>query len=141
MIAAEMNAGGSITTAVERAGTLPGSVGQILKSAVERARLDGALLFTQAGATGSLVRQLGELKFPPLETFATRMDAVSARGTEAPQRMTELARDLAMEYQITVARSAETLENKLLMPMTIFFFVPFLAAIFIPLMVNLLNTF
>ncbi len=141
MIAAEMNAGSSIATAVERASTLPGSVGQILKAAVERARLDGALLFTQSGIPGALVRQLGELKFAPLETFATRMDAVAERGTEGPQRMTELARDLAMEYQVTVARAAETLENKLLMPMTIFFFVPFLAAIFIPLMVNLLNTF
>ena len=141
MIAAEMNAGSSIATAVERASTLPGSVGQILKAAVERARLDGALLFTQSGIPGALVRQLSELKFAPVETFATCMDAVAERGTEGPQRMTELARDLAMEYQVTVARAAETLENKLLMPMTIFFFVPFLAAIFIPLMVNLLNTF
>jgi Flp pilus assembly protein TadB len=141
MIAAEMNAGGSITTAVERASTLPGSIGQILQTGVERARLDGALLFSQSGIPGALLRQLSELKFAPLETFAARMDAVAERGAEGPQRMTELARDLAVEYQITVARASETLENKLLMPMTIFFFVPFLAAIFIPLMVNLLNTF
>ena len=53
----------------------------------------------------------------------------------------ELARDLAMEYQVQVARAAETLDNKLLMPMTIFFFIPFLAAIFIPLMINIFNTF
>ena len=141
MIAAEMNAGSSITTAIERASTLPGSIGQILLAGVERAHLDGALLFSQSGIPGALVKQLSELKFTPLETFAARMDAVAQRGTEGAQRMTELARDLAMEYQITVARAAETLENKLLMPMTIFFFVPFLAAIFIPLMANLLNTF
>ena len=78
---------------------------------------------------------------PPLETFAARMDAVAAHGTEGPKRMNELARDLAMEYQVTVARAAETLDNKLLMPMTIFFFVPFLAAIFIPLMISIFNTF
>ncbi len=141
MIAAEVNASKSMAEAVEKAASLPGAVGQILKSALEQIRLDGALTFSQSGATGALVRHLGELKFAPLETFANRIDSVNARGTEIPQRMTELARDLAMEYQVTVARSAETLENKLLMPMTIFFFVPFLAAIFIPLMVNLLNTF
>ncbi len=140
MIAAEMNAGGSMSQAVERAASLPGSVGEILTAAVERTRLSGAMMFSQAGATGALVRHLSELKFAPLETFANRMDSVSSRGTEASARMTELARDLAMEYQVAVARAAETLENKLLMPMTIFFFVPFLAAIFIPLMVNLLNT-
>ena len=141
LVAAEMNAGNSISTAIERASSLPGPVGQILREGVDRARVEGALLFSQAGVAGMLVRQLSELRFAPLETFATRMDAVAAHGTEGPERMTELARDLAMEYQVTVARAAETLDNKLLMPMTVFFFVPFLAAIFIPLMVNMLTIF
>jgi hypothetical protein len=126
---------------VERASSLPGPVGQILREAVDRARSEGALLFSQAGATGMIIKHFSELRFTPLETFAARMDAVSERGTEGPKRMNELARDLAMEYQVTVARAAETLDNKLLVPMTIFFFVPFLAAIFIPLMVNIFNTF
>jgi hypothetical protein len=141
LVAAEMSAGNSITLAVERASSLPGPVGQILREAVDRARSEGALLFSQAGATGMIIRHFSELRFTPLETFAARMDAVSERGTEGPKRMNELARDLAMEYQVTVARAAETLDNKLLVPMTIFFFVPFLAAIFIPLMVNIFNTF
>ena len=141
LVAAEMSAGNSITLAVERASTLPGPVGQLLREAVDRSRSEGALLFSQAGASGAIVRHFAELRFTPLETFATRMDAVAERGTEGPKRMDELARDLAMEYQVTVARAAETLDNKLLMPMTIFFFVPFLAAIFIPLMINIFNTF
>lgn len=141
LVAAEMNAGNSITLAVERASTLPGSIGQILREAVDRGRGEGALLFSQAGAAGVIVRHFTELRFAPLETFAARMDAVAERGTEGPKRMTELASDLAMEYQVTVARAAETLDNKLLMPMTIFFFVPFLAAIFIPLMISIFSTF
>jgi len=141
LVAAEMNAGNSLATAVERASTLPGPIGQILQKEIEQAHVDGALLFTQTGIPGALVKQLATLQFAPLEAFATRMDAIAERGAEGPQRMTELARDLAMEYQVTVARAAETLENKLLMPMTVFFFVPFLAAIFLPLVVNLLNTF
>jgi Flp pilus assembly protein TadB len=141
LVAAEMNAGNSITLAVERASSLPGPAGLLLREAVDRARSDGALLFSQAGAAGVTVSHFAELRFTPLETFAARMDAVAERGTEGPQRMNELARDLAMEYRVTVARAAETLDNKLLMPMTIFFFVPFLAAIFIPLMLNILNTF
>jgi len=141
LVAAEMNAGNSITLAVERASSLPGPVGQILRQAVDRSRSEGALLFSQAGAIGVIVRHFAELRFTPLETFAARMDAVAERGTDGPKRMNELARDLAMEYQVQVARAAETLDNKLLMPMTIFFFIPFLAAIFIPLMINIFNTF
>jgi hypothetical protein len=141
LVAAEMSAGNSITLAVERASSLPGPVGLILREAVDRARSEGALLFSQAGVTGMILRHFANLHFTPLETFAARMDAVSERGTEGPKRMNELARDQAMEYQVTVARAAETLDNKLLVPMTIFFFVPFLAAIFIPLMVNIFNTF
>ena len=141
LVAAEMSAGNSLTLGVERASSLPGPIGQILREAVDRARSDGALLFSQAGAIGVIVRQFTDLHFPPLETFAARMDAVAAHGTEGPKRMNELASDLAMEYQVTVARAAETLDNKLLMPMTIFFFVPFLAAIFIPLMANIFSIF
>jgi len=141
LIAAEMSAGNSITLGVERASTLPGPIGQILQEAVDSCRGEGALLFSQAGAQGAIVRHFTDLKFAPLETFAARMDAVAERGTEGPKRMNELARDLAMEYQVSVARSAETLDNKLLMPMTIFFFVPFLAAIFIPLMISIFTTF
>ena len=141
LVAAEMSAGNSISLGVERASCLPGPIGQILREAVDRARADGALLFSQAGVTGMIVRHFNDLGFPPLETFAARMDAVAAHGTEGAKRMNELARDLAMEYQVTVARAAETLDNKLLMPMTIFFFVPFLAAIFIPLMVNIFSIF
>jgi tight adherence protein C len=141
LVAAEISAGNSITLGVERASSLPGPVGQILREAVDRAHSEGALLFSQAGATGVIVSAFAGLHFGPLETFAARMDAVAERGTEGPKRMNELAKDLAMEYQVTVARAAETLDNKLLMPMTIFFFIPFLAAIFIPLMINIFNTF
>ncbi len=141
LVAAEMSAGNSMPLAVERASALPGPVGQLLRQAVDRTRSEGALLFSQAGATGVLVSDFAALRFGPLETFAARMDAVAERGTEGPKRMNELARDLALEYQVTVARAAETLDNKLLMPMTIFFFIPFMAAIFIPLMVNIFNTF
>jgi hypothetical protein len=141
LVAAEMSAGNSLSLGVERASSLPGPIGQILRAVVDRARAEGALLFSQAGAIGVIVRQFANLRFAPLETFAARMDAVAAHGTEGPKRMNELARDLAMEYRVTVARAAETLDNKLLMPMTIFFFVPFLAAIFIPLMANIFSTF
>lgn len=141
LIAAEMNAGNSIALATERAGELPGPIGVLLREASARARAEGALLFSQAGSEGALRRHFAELDFGPLDAFAARMDAVAEHGVEGPQRMNELARDLALEYRVAVARAAETLDNKLLMPMTVFFFVPFLASIFIPLMLSMFSSF
>ncbi|MGB8211987.1 MAG: hypothetical protein WCE68_00380 [Anaerolineales bacterium] len=141
LVAAEMSAGNSITLGMERASELPGPIGKILRSAMERATASGALLFSQAEAKGMLPDYITELQFSPLEAFTARMDAVAERGAEGPQRMTELARDLAMEYQVAVARAAETLDTKLLMPMTLFFFVPFMLAIFLPLAVSMFSAF
>lgn len=141
LISAEMSAGGSLEKAVQRAKELPGPLGFLLKEADEKARTSGLLLFSQGQVQGILVQRFAELKFSPLETFANRMDNISSKGKDGPKRMSDLAGDLATEYQVVVARAAETLDSKLLMPMTIFFFVPFMAAVFIPLMVNLFEVF
>jgi len=141
MIAAEMSAGGSMDQAVNRAASLPGALGGLLQEVEERARAEGGLVFSREGVPGVMVRHFADLRYSPLETFANRMDTISARGTEGPRRMTDLARDLATEYRVVVAQAAETLDSKLLMPMTVFFFIPFLAAVFIPLLVSLFQVF
>jgi hypothetical protein len=141
LISAEMSAGGSMDQAVERAASLPGALGLLLREAVDRARAEGGLVFSRAGVSGILVRHFAELRFPPLETFANRMDTIAAKCAEGTRRMSDLARDLATEYQVVVARAAETLDSKLLMPMTLFFFVPFMAAVFIPLLVSVFQVF
>lgn len=141
LISAEMSTGGSLTQAVERAKELPGPLGSLILEAVDTATARGVLLFSQDKVKGLLVQRFAELKFSPLETFANRMDNISAKGKDGPKRMSDLAHDLATEYQVVVARAAETLESKLLMPMTIFFFVPFMAAVFVPLMVSLFEAF
>lgn len=141
LISAEMSVRDSMDQAVERAATLPGALGVLLREAVDRARTESALLFSRDRVDGTIVRHFAELRFPPLEAFANRMDAIAVKGTDGPARMNDLAHDLATEYQVLVAIAAETLDNKLLLPMTIFFFLPLVAAVFIPLIFGVLQTF
>jgi hypothetical protein len=142
LIAAEMNAGGSIDKGLERAANLPGPMGVILKDVMDLVSAQGgALLFSHAGAEGVIVRYFVELKYTPLESFAARIDAVASKGADGPRRMNDLAGDLSTEYQVFVARAAETLDGKLLMPTVLFFFGPLLLAVFIPMIYSIFQVF
>ena len=141
LIAAEMMAGSSAETAVMRASVLPGSLSRMITEAVERAQQGGYLLFSRDKIQGVLLAHLRKYQMPQLDAFASQVDLVSSRGSDGPAQMAEVVRGLAREYRSEVTKQAETLDGKLLMPITTFFFIPLLAAIFIPLGVSILQTF
>jgi hypothetical protein len=141
LIAAEMMAGSSAETAVTRASALPGSLSRMINDAVEQAQQGGSLLFSRDGIKGVLLAQLRKYQLPQLDAFASQVDLVASRGSDGPAQMAEVVRGLAREYRSEVTKQAEALDGKLLMPITAFFFIPLLAAIFIPLGVSVLQTF
>jgi tight adherence protein C len=141
LIAAEMSAGGSAETAVARAATLPGPVGNLLRRVVQGAQQAGRLIFSRDMLEGALVEELTRFRMPQLEAFARQIDLVASKGAEGPRQMGEVARGLAREYRSDVARSAEGLGNKLLFPISLYIFVPFMLAIFVPLMVSVFESF
>jgi hypothetical protein len=51
--------------------------------------------------------------------------------------MIEIARGLAREYKSQIQQTASNMDNELLVPMTLFFFLPFIVSILVPLMVSL----
>jgi Flp pilus assembly protein TadB len=141
LIAAEMSAGGSAETAVARAATLPGPVGNLLRQVVQGAQQAGRLIFSRELLEGALVEEFTRFRMPQLEAFARQIDLVASKGAEGPRQMGEVARGLAREYRSDVARSAEQLGNKLLFPVSLYIFVPFMLAIFVPLMVSVFESF
>lgn len=140
-IAAEMSAGSSAETALTRASNLPGSLGIILREAVGIAQQSGRLIFSRDNVPGVLVEFSEGLRMAHLVAFASQLDLVASKGAEGPRQMGEIARSLAREYRSDVTRQAEQMDNKLLFPMTFFFFIPFMAAVFIPLFMGILETF
>lgn len=140
LIAAEMSAGSSADTAVARAVTLPGPLGNLLRQVAQNAQQAGRLIFSRDALDGALVEEFSRYKMPQLEAFARQIDLVASKGAEAPRQMGEVARGLAREYRSDVAKAAETLSNKLLAPISLYIFVPFMLAIFIPLLASVFAT-
>lgn len=141
LIAAEMSANSSAETAITRAATLPGPFGQLVTEAVQTAQQSGRLVFSKDNIPGTLVGIFSSYRTSELEAFAQQVDLVAAKGSEGPKQMGEIARGLAREYRSDVARKAENLSNKLLFPISLYFFVPFLLAVFIPLMASVFESF
>jgi len=141
LIAAEMMAGSSAETAVQRATALPGSLSRMIGDAIDQAQTGGRLLFSRNGIEGVLKAHLLTYQMPELDAFASQVDLVASRGSDGPAQMAEVVRGLAREYRSEVTKQAENLDSRLLMPITGFFFIPLLLAIFIPLGVSVLQTF
>lgn len=141
LIAAEMSAGSSAETAVTRAASLPGPLGNLLRQTAQEAQQTGRLIFSRDLIEGVLVAQAARYQMPQLEAFARQIDLVASRGAEGPRQMAEVARSLAREYRSDVMKASEQLGNKLLMPMTLYIFLPFMLAIFVPLMSSVFSLF
>jgi tight adherence protein C len=136
LIAAEMDAGATAGQAVERAGELPGPLGRVLNIAVSKARQSERAMFSRGANKGVLMDELNQHGMPELSRFAMQLDRVAAKGVDAPRIMVEIARGLAREYKSQVQTAAANMDTELLMPMTLFFFLPFIVAILMPVVVS-----
>ena len=137
VIAAEMDAGSTAGQAISRAGELPGPLGKVINEAVSQARQSERAMFSRGASKGVLMEELGRHDLPELSRFAMQLDRVAAKGVDASRIMIEIARGLAREYKSQIQQTASNMDNELLIPMTLFFFLPFIVSILVPLMVSL----
>lgn len=141
LIAAEMAAGSSAETAITRAANLPGPLGRMIRDAVLTAQQAGRLIFSRDMIDGVLVEHFGKYQMTHIEAFARQIDLVASKGAEGPKQMGEVARGLSREYRSEIKSESEKLGNKLLMPMTLYIFIPFMLAIFVPLFASVFQSF
>ena len=136
VIAAEMDAGATAGQAVERVGELPGPLGKVINLSVAKARQSERAMFSRGANKGILMDELNKHGMPELSRFAMQLDRVAAKGVDAPRIMVEIARGLAREYKSQVQTVAANMDSELLLPMTMFFFFPFIVSIMTPLVVS-----
>lgn len=141
VIAAEMDAGSTAGQALERASELPGPLGKILMEAISKARQSNRPMFSRGRSKGVLLEELESHDLAELNRFAMQLDRVAAKGVDAPRIMIEIARGLAREYRSHVQRTAANMDTELLMPMTLFFFLPFMVVILAPMMTAMASFF
>lgn len=140
-IAGEMAAGVSVEEALGRASRLPGVIGNIIGLAKVVADTSHQLLLAHAGSSGTFRAFCDALGVPQLSAFAAQIDMVALRGSDAPRQMSSVAKGLARDYRGEVTRNASNLDNQLLFPTTIYFFVPMLATLLVPLFMGVLSLF
>lgn len=140
-IAGEMAAGVSVEEALGRASRLPGVIGSIIGEAKVVADTSHQLLLAHAGSSGTFRAFCDALGVPQLSAFAAQIDMVALRGAEGPRQMSSVAKGLARDYRSEVTRNASNLDNQLLFPTTIYFFVPMLATLLVPLFMGIFSLF
>jgi hypothetical protein len=142
VIAAEMNTGAQPEAAVARASEIPSPLGVVLREGLAEARrLSLPVFATSAGEEGALFQHLKQQGVPPLLRFGSQLDRVATKGVNASKVMMDVARGFAREYRAQTTRAASRLNNSLLMPITIFFFLPFMATLMLPLIISMLKAF
>jgi tight adherence protein C len=141
LIAAELAAGAAPDRALERAAARPGPLARILAQALEEARKTGRPLFSRGAARGVLVESLRRMGEDALSTFAVQLDMVAEKGAAGAELMASVAESLAREEQARAMRAAERLESDLVIPAALFFFLPFVAVVMLPILVSLFRAF
>ena len=85
------------------------------------------------GAMGHLRREALRAGLPALINFATQIDFLKAAGVGAEVLLGTLADTVAGDYEAEVNARAEGLGDKLVLPVTLFYFIPYLAGLMIPM--------
>jgi Flp pilus assembly protein TadB len=141
LVAAELAAGNAPDVAVERAAQMPGPLGRLLGRALAETRSSGKPLFTRKPIRGTLVELLLGSGLSQLTAFGAQLDLVASKGVSGAEMMADISRAISREYFEHVMSAAEQLEGNLVIPSSIFFFLPFTAAILLPVMTSLSAAF
>lgn len=141
LVAAELAAGNAPDVAIERAAQMPGPLGKLLGKALADSRSSGRPLFTRKPIRGTLVELLLASGLSQLTAFGAQLDLVAAKGVSGAEMMADISRAISREYFEHVMSAAESLEGNLVIPSSIFFFLPFTAAILLPVMTSLSGAF
>jgi Flp pilus assembly protein TadB len=141
LVAAELAAGNAPDVAIERASQMPGPFGKLLAGALADSRSSGKPLFTRKPVRGTLIDVLIGSGLSQLTAFGAQLDLVAAKGVSGAEMMADISRAISREYFEHVMSAAESLEGNLVIPSSIFFFLPFTLAILLPVMTSVSGAF
>jgi pilus assembly protein TadC len=144
LIAVEMRAGSSMDTALSRVAEMPTTIGRLFREALAEQSRTNRPLWSSGSAIGVFVDYMNKQAasgMPQLQRFAKQLDRVSGKGVDSPRVIAKVAEGFSREYKATVTKAAATLDTKLVFPIMIFYFMPFLLAIGLPLFMSVLSAF
>ena len=136
LVSAQMAAGVSMEEAIQRTAKSPGLVGQWMQKVIRQSQ--GRSLIEQ------MQREAQESLLPELIGMSVQI-AFIRRGTAQQELMSQMAMSIAAAYIGEAEQRAEKLGSEMVVPMVIFYFVPFLVTLLMvmayPVMTNLFGGF
>lgn len=141
VMAAELDVAGSVDQAFERVAEMPGPLGKLLQRVLEESRQSRLPVFSRGAVKGVAGRILAGMGSPELARFGSQLDRIASKGVESARIMHQVAGDFVREYRAQLLRKASSLDNELLIPMALFFFIPFIVALMLPPMLSLFQAF
>ena len=140
LLATEVATGSSLEQAMERVARGRSQVSLWFRDTLRVAR--GRMLFSAVGTKDGMLRQQSKASgVQELHALAVQLDAIHRQGTGGKELLSALAVAGAAEYLAQVDRQAEELPTRLVMPSTVFFFMPFTIAVILPVALPLLQMF
>ena len=144
LIAVETRAGSSMDTALSRVAEMPTVAGKLFKEAIAEQSRTNRPLWSSGSTIGvflDFMNKQASSGMPQLRRIAKQLDRVSGKGVDGPKVIAKIAESISREYKANITKAAATLDTKLVFPTMIFFFLPFLMAIGLPLFVSVLSAF
>jgi uncharacterized protein YerC len=142
LIAVEMRAGSSMDTALSRVAEMPTTIGKLFREALAEQSRTNRPLWSSGAAVGVFLDYMNDQAatgMPQLRRFAKQLDRVSGKGVDTPQVIAKVADGFSREYKAAITKAAATLDTKLVAPTMLFFFLPFLLAIGLPLFISVMS--
>ena len=122
LVAAQMAANVSMEQAIRRVSKSPSIVGEWMRAVIQQAQ--GRDLIEQ------IQREAQEALMPELIGMGVQLGFIR-RGTAQQELMSQLATSIAAEYIGQAEQRAEKLGSELVVPMVLFYFIPFLITILV----------
>ncbi len=142
ILAAETATGVGLVNALERLGQSHSMVGTVFQRLLYEAQSRPGPLWTRPqGEEGNLKQIAKAWKSKALLSLVSQLETIHRRGVEGPETMATLARGMSMRWLGEARTEADQLENKLVLPLGIFFFLPFTAATIAPIITMLTQLF
>ena len=139
LISAEAAAGVSPEEALMQASKMPGPLAGLVREASAQAAYLGIPVFSHEKRKGSLREAFEDSGISALRAFGVQLDVAASKGIDVAQRMSEISSSLAAEYRQRLLRKAEKLDTGMTVAVAVFYFVPMLALILVPLLIEAIN--
>ena len=139
LMSAEVAAGVSPEEALMQASKMPGPLAGLVREASAQAAYLGIPVFSHEKRKGSLREAFEGSGISALRAFGVQLDVAASKGVDVAQRMSEISSSLAAEYRQRLMRKAEKLDTGMTIAVALFYFVPMMALILVPLLIEAIN--